>query len=520
MSGGNCPETPRQKMIGMMYLFLTAMLALNVSGELLQAFVTLDEGFNQSRGTVERKSEALYVQFENAFKNNQKKAGDDWKKANDIKLAADSLVGHIQNLKIILAHTAGGPEATPDKYTGMDNVDVAPQIMIVEKGGERSALLKSEMGKFKELLVSFLDKNDPADSAFILAYEEMFNTDPIKGEKDVEKSWQSTKFEHIPLSASMAMLSKIQGDVRSAEADMVTNLYANINKDSYKFDRLASVVKPYKTTILEGETYTAELFMAAYDPTIIPTIIVDGKRIDDIIDGKGILKQTRGVGEYKWKGYIEMPSPDGSEYIKYPIEDEYQVVKPNAVISPIKMNVFYEGVDNPVAISVPGVASRDLRISMSNVKHRMSGANYIVTPNPGTAGKQSVVSVNAQLDGKNKFIGQQEFRIKRVPDPVPVVAGQTGGKIGKSILVAQAAVFAEMKDFDFELKYDITRFSISVIKNGYSVDERSESGRITEQQKELIKGMGPGSKVSFEGIRAKGPGGDTRDLGTMTFVLD
>lgn len=215
-----------------------------------------------------------------------------------------------------------------------------------------------------------------------------------------------------------------------------------------------------------------------------------------------------------------MPTPDGSETIRHPIEGDYQVVKPNAVISPIKMNVFYEGVENPVAISVPGVASKDLRITMSNVNQKQSGTNYIVTPKAGTAGKKSIVSVNAMIEGKTKFIGQQEFRIKRVPDPVPVVAGQSGGKIAKSKLVAQAAVFAEMKDFDFELKYDITRFTVSVIKNGYSVDARAEGGAITDEQKELMKGMSPGSKVSFENIRAKGPGGDTRDLGTMTFVLD
>lgn len=518
MSGGNCPETPRQKMIGMMYLFLTAMLALNVSGELLQAFVALDEGFNQSRGTVERKSDALYGQFETAFTNNPGKAGTDWKKANEIKVAADSLVNHIQNLKILFAQTVAGPEATPDNYTGHSNQDLAAQLMITEKRSERSTVLKGEMGKYKNLLTSFLDPNDPADSAFILAYQEMFNTEPIKGEKDVEKSWESTKFEHIPLSASMAMLSKIQGDVRSAEADMVANLYAHINKDSYKFETLMSVVKPNKTTILEGETYTAELFMAAYDPNIKPTIVVDGKVIPEVVDGKGILKQSKGVGEYKWSGYIEMPTPDGSETIRHPVEGDYQVVKPSAVISPIKMNVFYEGVENPVAISVPGVASKDLSIDMTNVTRSMSGGNYIVKPNPGTAGKKSVVTVSAQIENKKKFIGQQEFRIKRVPDPVPVVAGQSGGKISKSILTAQAAVFAEMKDFDFDLKYTVTRFTVSVFKNGFVVDERSSDASFTEEQKELMKGMSPGSKISIEDIRATGPGG-IRDLGTITFVL-
>ncbi len=519
MSGGNCPETPRQKMIGMMYLFLTAMLALNVSGELLQAFVTLDKGFNQSRETVERKNEVLYAQFESAYENNPKKVKDEWDEAIKIRKAADSLVNHIHDLKLKMARIAGGPEATSDEYTGADNQDIAPQVMITEKAGARSKELKSRMGEFKDLLLSYLDENDPADTTYIHAFTDVFNTDDIKGEKDVEKSWESTKFEHVPLSASMAMLSKIQGDVRNAETDMVAALYSDINKDSYKFDKLMSVVKPFKTTILEGETYRAELYMAAYDPTIVPEIFVDGTRLAKVGDGKGLLEQTKGVGEYNWKGYIRMPSPDGSTFNEYPIEGEYQVVKPSAVISPIKMNVFYEGVENPVAISVPGVASSALKVSMTNVNSSKRGANYSVKPRPGTAGRKSLVRVSAEIEGKTKFIGQQEFRIKRVPDPVPVVAGESGGKIRKSVLLAQSGVFAEMKDFDFELAYNVTRFTVSVLKNGYMVDEPSKSSKFTDRQKDLIKGMPRGSKISIEGIRASGPSG-TRALGTMTFILD
>ncbi|TLX70961.1 gliding motility protein GldM [Labilibacter sediminis] len=519
MSGGNCPETPRQKMIGMMYLFLTAMLALNVSGELLQAFITMDKGFIQSRETVERKNEVLYDQFRTAHSNNPGKAGDEWREANKIKTAADSLVNHIEDLKIILAHKSSGPEATPNDYVG-DNQDIAPQVMITEKAGARSKELKKLISEYKELLLSYLNQEDPADTAFISGFTNIFDTSDEKGEKDVVKSWESTKFEHVPLSASMAMLSKIQGDVRNAEADIVASLYSDIDKESYKFTDMMSVVKPYKTTILEGETYKAELYMAAYDPNIIPKIHVNGKPVRNIEQGKGILEMPKmSVGEHSWKGIIEMPSPDGSEDVPYEIEGIFQVVKPSAVISPIKMNVFYEGVENPVAISAPGVASKDLKVTMTNVNKKPSKGIFIVTPRAGTAGKESVVKVTAEIGGRQKVMGVQNFRIKRVPDPVPEVAGKSGGKIAKNLLMAQSAVFAEMKDFDFELEYTVTRFNVSVLKNGYIVDEPSKSNRFTKEQKELIKNMPRGSKVSIEDIRAKGPSG-TRNLGTMTFVLD
>ncbi len=519
MSGGNCPETPRQKMIGMMYLFLTAMLALNVSGELLRAFVALDEGFVQSRQTVERKNNVLYAQFENAYNTNQAKVGEHWDKAKIIKEESKKLVDYIQELKTEMVHTADGDEATPEHYTSIDNQDIAAQVMITEKNAARSKELKERIGKYKDLLISYLDPDDPSDTATISAYKSVFSTAKIKGENDVEKEWESAKFEHVPLSASMAMMSKIQGDVRNAEADMVAYLYNEIDQASYKFTTVEPLIIPEDKSVVKGTTYRAKILMAAYDETALPKIIVNGTPLE-IEKGYGILElPANTTGEKKWSGTIEMLKPDG-EPKTYKITSDYTVTEPNAVISPTKMNVFYAGVENPVEISVPGVNTADLKVSMSNVTSRKKGTEYLVKPESGSIGKKSVITVSAEIDGSLKRMGSQEFRIKRVPDPVPVVAGMNGGKIRKNVLVAQSAVFAEMKDFDFELEYKVTRFTVSAIKNGYSVDETSKSNVFTEAQKELIKGMSRGQKVSIENIRAKGPDGSTRNLGTITFVLD
>ncbi len=519
MSGGNCPETPRQKMIGMMYLFLTAMLALNVSGELLKAFVSLDEGFIQSRETVERKNNVLYAQFENAYNTNQAKVGEHWDKAKIIKDASKDLVEYIQGLKTEMVHTADGDQATPEHYTSIDNQDIAAQVMITEQNAARSKELKERMEKYKDLLISYLDADDPNDTATISAYKSVFSTEKVKGENDVEKEWESAKFEHVPLSASMAMMSKIQGDVRNAEADMVAYLYNQIDQASYKFTKVEPLIIPEDKSVVKGTNYRARILMAAYDETALPEITVNGKKLE-IENGYGILElPANSVGEQKWSGQIQMMKPDG-EIRTEKIKDTYTVTEPNAVISPTKMNVFYEGVENPVEISVPGINTADLKVSMTNVVSKKKGNEYLVKPKVGTVGKKSIITVSADIDGSTKRMGSQEFRIKRVPDPVPVVAGMSGGKIRKNVLAAQSAVFAEMKDFDFELEYKITRFTVSVIKNGYSVDENSKSNVFTDAQKDLIKGMGRGQKVSIENIRAKGPDGSTRNLGTITFVLD
>jgi len=519
MSGGNCPETPRQKMIGMMYLFLTALLAINVSGELLQAFVTMDQGFVQSRETVERKNNVLYTQFENAFNTNNAKVGSYWDEARKIREEADKLVNHIQDLKVMFAQKSSGPESTPDNYTGIDNQDIAPQVMITEKQGERSKELKKSINNYRDMLLSYLSEDDDADKTLISAYKGVFNTESIKSEKDVEKEWESVKFEHVPLSASMAMLSKIQGDVRNAEADMIAYLFNKIDQSSYKFTKVEPLVIPEDRSVIKGGTYRARILMAAFDETALPEINVNGQDLT-VENGIGLLElPASATGDKKWSGKIEMKDPSGVTK-SYDINGEYVVTQPNAVISPTKMNVFYEGVENPVEISVPGVNSADLKVSMSNVVSNKRGNEYLVKPKSGTVGLKSVITVSAEIDGKVQKIGSSEFRIKRVPNPVPVVGGKEGGEISKNLLMAQTVVFAQMKDFDFELEYKVTRFTVSVLKNGFIQDAISKSNKFTDEQKELIKTLNRGSKVSIEDIRAEGPDGRTRNLGTLTFVLN
>ncbi len=520
MSGGNCPETPRQKMIGMMYLFLTAMLALNVSGELLKAFVSLDEGFNESRITIERKNNALYNMFSNSYKSNKEKVGEYWEKAQKIQEEANHIVGHIQELKVLFAQTAGGPEATPELYNGIDNQDIAPQLMITEGAGKRSEELKEKITHYKEVLLSYLDAT--RDSALYGTINKVFNVEDVSGEgKDVEKSWESTKFEHMPLAASMAMLSKIQGDARNLEADVVGNIFNKIDQNSFKFTKVAPMVIPTSTEILKGNKYEAKLLFAGYDETNLPRVKINGQTFDRFEDGMAVVELPGGkVGKNEWKGTMTMKGPDGNPYTS-DISGSYNVNQPNVVISPIKMNVFYEGVDNPVEISVPGVSASDIIVSMSNVNKRKKGDTWIVKPNPGSAGKKSTISVSVELDGgKTQRIGSQQFRIKRVPNPVAMVAGVTGGKVRKNVILAQQAVFAEMEDFDFDLEFKVTSFTVSALKGGFIVDERSKSNKLTQAQKDLIGGLSRGSKVSFESIRAKGPDGSTRSLGTVTLVVD
>ncbi|MCU4156481.1 gliding motility protein GldM [Carboxylicivirga sp. A043] len=522
MSGGNCPETPRQKMIGMMYLFLTAMLALNVSGELLQAFQLVDESIQESIKTTESKNTDLIARFHAAEAVNEAKVKPSREKAEIIKASADTIYNHIHELKLLMMRTAdNSPEATLENYKGADNQDIAAQIMITEKAGARSKELKEEINKYQEVLLSNIDAED---TAMIATINKLLSTEPAKPKNDgqVQQSWESQKFEHLPLSASFALLSSIQSNIRNTQADVTSYLLSSIDENTYKFNKIRPIVKPSSSMVLKGEKYSVELFIAATDEYQKPTFDIPGYSIEANEQGIGVLEiPANKVGKQKWSGKIFFTDPNGKD-IGYDIEHEFEVMQPNAVISPMKMNVFYEALDNPVEVSVPGVSSSDLDVTFSNATKRSKGNGvYIVKPKPGFAGGKSIVTVYANIGGKRQRIGSKEFRIKPLPLPYATFAGKQDGKIKKNTLLAQTGLFATMgPDFDFELEYKVTQFSIATVRGGFFVNKLSKSNRITEEQLDLIKGTSKGSKITIEEIKAIGPDGRNKKLAPIVITVD
>lgn len=208
---------------------------------------------------------------------------------------------------------------------------------------------------------------------------------------------------------------------------------------------------------------------------------------------------------------------------EYPFEAEYIAARPASVVAADKMNVLYIGVDNPMSISVPGVADANVMASINGggatlAKDAKGGSSKYVA-RAKTQG-EAVIAVTAKLDGKNVPMGQFKYRVKRVPDPVAMVNGKKGGGINKAELAAATSVNSIMENFDFELYFKVTKFRMTLIKKGRDpIELDSPSNLITPQMKQAIQGSGPGSKVYFEYIKASGPDGTTRSLSSVNFVL-
>jgi gliding motility-associated protein GldM len=503
-------------MIGMMYLFLTAMLALNVSGEMLNAFLLVDRSILQSKETVELKNEELYYSFNAAYQLNRTRVGDNYQSALAVKTAADTLVNYIQNLKIQLVHLADGPEATLDSYKGISNTTAVGQFFLSDPAGlRRSATLKDSINNYRNFLVGIVEE----DTAMVTRLEKTLSTNPPPPKEGVQKSWEEEKFNYVPMAATMALLSQIQADVRNMEADVVRKLFLGVDESSFRFNQITPLVIHSSNYVMQGDEYIAEIMMAAYDDTAPPEVIVGGQRLETR-DGKGILRiPASRLGENTWSGTISILGPTGhTEPVS--VGGRFLVAQPNVVISPSKMNVFYEGVENPVEISAPGVPSENLRPSITNGSIVRRGSGWIVNPSPGSAGREAIITVSAEVNNRSQVLGRRPFRVNRVPDPVAKVNNQREGTIARQVLLAQMGVVAEMENFDFDMSFRVTQFRVSTIRGGYTVDAGSENNLFTEEQKDLIRGTTRGQRVYIENIRAVGPDGRPRSLGTITLTID
>jgi len=510
-------------MINMMYLILTALLAMNVSAEVLNAFILVNESIRNTEDVIRAKNDALFTEFANKYEANPEKV-QEWKdRADKVKAVSDELITFIESLKEEILTGAG---EDVEKYrerggTGtIEKKDERELPMFVMKEQGNALKLKEKINDFRNTLISIY-KEAGADESTYGSLETNLNTDPIKGQEGKEVPWEIANFDQLPMVAVLTMLSKMKTDVLNAEADMVAYLFNKIEAGSFKFNKLEAFVYPYTSDyVLQGEEYKAGIFIAATDTTQKPDIqLSNGTEVTiDPETQHGIFTGNTGSpGIKKFSGIIKVLRPGTTnDYIEYEFEHEYQVAVPSVSVSPTKMNVFYIGVDNPVDITAAGVPADQISASLSGGSlTARGGGRYIARVKSGV---KAVVRVTAG----GRSLGSKEFRIKRVPDPAAVIgtgAYKKGGLIPQNTLLALRGIRAEMENFDFELNYSIVSFSVTSTIGGFDETARSNSGAFTAQQKNIIRKAKRGGRVIIEDVRARGPDGTVRKLNDIVLKL-
>ncbi|MBL7962367.1 MAG: gliding motility protein GldM [Flavobacteriales bacterium] len=554
MAGGNL--SPRQKMINMMYLVLTALLALNVSKEILDAFVTVNNGLETTKLTLKEKMDATYKTFSQYASENAAKYGDAFASAQQIQNSANALVVYIDSIKVkVISGTEKIPVETvigkddqgrdtimnlmlvnkKDAYDDVTNLMVGSEPAKPKEGPFTAADLRQRLEAFREQIKAVVGDKNPT---LVANVDRMFNYPRAKegGETGVTTSWESINFYHVPLAAVVTILSKLQGDVRNAENEVVNWMLGSVEQKTFKFNTLTAIVKPQSSYVTVGSTYKADIFLGAYDNQNAPEVYIcgPGAKVDTSsgipkIVGESIklpmegamakLEQgASGAGLKTVSGIIKFKPVGGEEQIQA-FETTYEVAAPNLVVSPTKMNVFYRGVDNPVDVSVAGYSAKDIVPNMSNGTISKDSQGYIVRP--GSDNKAMISVTVSNPDGSKKSLPGVEFRVKNVPNPTPYFAGKSVNdeNIKKAELEAAQYVIAKMENFEFDLKFEVVEVKVTMIVSGTPIEKTVKSGKLSDEMKEMLKKAKPGQKIYIEGIKAKGPDDTIRNLGALTFKV-
>ncbi|NVN94364.1 MAG: gliding motility protein GldM [Bacteroidetes bacterium] len=520
MGATNCPETPRQRMISMMYLVLTALLALNVSVEIINAFIIVNESVETTNTNFEKKIDGTYANFEKAYIGNPGKVKEFYDKAQKAKTYSNELVGYIKGLKYELISKTEeisikeAQNLNIKEIKRKDNYDTPTNYFIGKEGSKNGKAyeLRKKLDQYRKNMLDLIDeKYKPIlDKSLGLKTNEGY-----KDKDGAKQDWEDHNFYRTITVAAITILNKTVADVLNTEFDIVNQLYSSVSADDFTFDQIGAKVVATSNYVLLGDQYQAEIFVAAFDTKSKISAEINGATVQG---EKGMVLYKAGAsseGLKKYKGQINVSTPFGVK--SYPFENEYIVAKPSATVSADKMNVFYIGVDNPVTVSVPGVANE-------KVKPRMTGG----TITPKGAGKYNVkvdklvsgavakayIEIFADFDGKQKSMGKSEFRIKRVPDPVPTIGGVSEGFIEKNKLTSAGGIIAQLKDFDFELQMFVTSFTMqTIVKGDLSPKLMSRDNKFTKEMLALMGQANRGQKFWFENITVKAPEGSRRVSG-------
>jgi len=504
MAGGK--QTPRQKMIGILYLVLLGLIALNVSDSILDAFKNLAISLNNSSQNTQTGIDNMYEAFRaTKLKEEPARAKPILARAEEASKYAADLTQYVDALSAELTEAGGGINDKTGDLKKRNSMDISMKLLV--KSG-KAAILRKKINEAREKLkeisadkVSFsLEANDPPERA------------------GIKKTWEQANFgEGIPLTASLTALEKIKTDIKNAEAAVVKQIFGEMDMAVVNLDRFSAVAVAPSSYVVQGQPYSAEVFLTAYDSKSNPEITVGGTPLN-VTNGKGSYTiNTSKEGVYTWVGTIRVKQTDGTvkEYTTAP--QTYQVARPSAVVSPDKMNVFYIGVANPISISAPGIPKENLRVSISGGSISGSAGTYSVkVTNPGKA----TVTVAATIDNKVRTLSSTEFRVKRIPKPEPVFGGMSGGTMATVALKNQNQVFAHLEDFEFDAKFTITRFSLvlAIPRSDALGPYNATGGAFTAQMKTAMQRITPGTRVIFDNIVAVGPDGSQRSLDPMVFT--
>jgi gliding motility-associated protein GldM len=496
MAGGKL--TPRQKMINLMYLVFIAMLALNMSKEVLSAFGILDKKIVESNSLTDTRNASSFEQLAQKAADQPGQYGDKKAKVEKIRALSKEFSDYIENIKTTI--TKKFPKDKEGNYP-CEQMDKSDDIDNMFYTGDRESAKAKEFlgyiqgfaGKIKAIGGSSIAESE------MKKIEKRFATEPVYSEKAGAKlPWLDYNYHHFPLIASVTKLTQLQADIKTTESDVMTGMFQSDLVAAASLTAYQPIVVPEKTAFFQGEAVKGKIILGKFDPTLVAkSVIVNGTSVPAKAGQADFSFGAGAVGEHEINGSFNFD--ENGKVISLPIKGNYVVVpRPNsATISADKMNVVYRGVTNPMTISFAGISSDKISASAPGLTSAGKPGSYKMNPGQGT---DVVINVSGTLPDGSKVNDKKSFRIKGIPGPTGTIRGEMGVVKGPKSSLLVSSVGAKLVDFDFEVGLDVVGFNLKVAGQPTVV---VQGNKMNAQCTAVLSKAGRGDQVTISEIKTK-----------------
>ena len=511
----NCPETPRQKMISMMYLVLTAMLALNVSAAILNGYVAVDDSLHATIETMNEGNRDTYAQFRAALEQNPEKIQVWYDKAMEIQKSSTAFYDYIQRFKDEMVAEADGKDAKKNasvrELKKQDDTNV-PQRYAINEGN--ATKLKDAINAYREFMIEITGDASAVDEEL----RQTFVTPRGVNTSGDSISWEESLFMEMPMCACITVLTKLQSDIRHIEGRAVRFLLTQTDAGDLRVNKFSAYVIPASDYVVKGNKYKAQIILAAIDSTQAPEYYVNGIKIQS----NGMYEVVANtVGQQKISGKIGYMDQQGvMQYI--PFEREYTVGEPSATISNMDLNIMYRGYDNPFSVSVPGISSNQLEVKCKQATLTRKNDLWIIKPNASSADNLEI-EVYARIGNQDILMGSHSYRVKNLPRPDAyfeidgVVTEETKIPLRHLTNPKNKIVASYGPDGLVQAKFDIVAFQVK-LQTGASISVKGD--KFDAKALAAIKKLKQGNTINLMYIKAKGPDGKEVQLRGLPIELN
>jgi gliding motility-associated protein GldM len=507
-----------------MYLVFIAMLALNISTEVLDGFVLIHDNLQESIKVAEERNRKLYSEIDESYASNPEKTQMAYTLAQNVKLKSDSVFSFIQELKAKIAKETDGSDADVNDLKKKDNIDASSEVMMSPISGQGKKL-KEMLDEYRESMLKNISDGSKREIV-----GRTLSTEPSERAKKDRKTWLQASFDRMPSIAAITLLTELQVNTRQAEGEVLNNLVQDIDVKDLRVNQLSAFVVPQSNIVMQGMPYRANIILAAVDTTQRPRIEINGKELS--LEKNGLYEIIAGSpGSYKFDGFIELLGRDGTP-LRREFSQEYSVMAPMATIAPLLMDVVYAGIDNEISISVPGVLTKDVTAGVSGGGSMSPKGNgiWVAKPSSANVGGKFTISVSANVNGVNRQIVSKDLRIRALPDPTPYIEYRDAnsnlkrhkrGNLARATILDTDELRASIDDGILNIPFTVLSFTtMSFDAMNNASPELSNGARFSERQKEQIRRLNRGTELYITKIKVRGPDGIDRDLNAMTIRIN